>query len=91
MTDRDRGFIATAAVNPISYVEWIPGAHWFVYVMGFRTGALMKGEASCYYRSVTGQGRMFSSLEDAVSELTRIANWIVVANAELTNKSGVYA
>ena len=82
--------IATPAVKPLSFVEWVRD-HYFVYIAGIRTGALMVGEATAFYRSVDGGGKMFASVTDAVGELERLANWIVVANAEFCNKQAVYA
>lgn len=90
MTDHSRGFVATPSLRPLSWVEWMPG-HYFVYICGFRTGALMIGSESCFYRSVDGGGKMFPSVHEAVSTLERLANWIVAANAEMTNKKAVYA
>lgn len=91
MTDFDRGFIATPAVKPLSFVEWDAKEMWLVYICGFRTGTLFAGEATAFYRSVDGGEKMFASLADAITELERIANWIVVANAEFCNKQAVYA
>lgn len=90
MTDTARGFVATAACKPLSWVMWETD-HYFVYVLGIRTGALIIGEASCFYRSVDGGGKMFATVQDAVSQLERLATWIKVANAEFCNKETVYA
>lgn len=90
VTDADRGFVSTRAVNPLSWVLWTDD-HYFVYIAGIRTGALMIGKETAYYRSVTGNGKMFASVADAVGELERIANWIVVANAEFCRRDSVYA
>lgn len=90
MTDFDRGFVATAACKPLSWVMW-ERDHYFVYIAGFRTGALMIGEASCFYRSVDGGGKMFATVRDAVSQLERLATWIMVANAEFCLREVVYA
>lgn len=91
MTDADRGFVATAAIKPLSFVEWEHASMWFVYISGFRTGTLFAGEATAFYRSVDGGEKLFASLTDAIGELERIANWITVANAEFCNKAPVYA
>lgn len=90
MTDTARGFVATAAITPLSFVEW-ERDWWFVYIAGIRSGTLIAGEVTAMYRSAMGGERMFASLADAVTELERIANWIVVANAEVCNKGCVYA
>ena len=90
MTDFDRGWVATPSLKPLSWVLWEEG-HYFVYVCGIRTGALIVGAESCFYRSVDGGGRMFPSVRVAVETLERLATWIAVANAEMTNKDGVYA
>ena len=90
VTDHDRGFVATAACKPLSWVLWETD-HYFVYVAGIRTGALIIGAASCFYRSVDGGGKMFATVQDAVSQLERLATWIVVANAEFCRREAVYA
>lgn len=89
MTDHDRGFVATAAIKPISWVLWETG-HYFVYILGFRTGALLIGQETAFYRSIEGGGKMFASVHDAVSQLERLANWIAVANAEICAREEVF-
>lgn len=90
VTDADRGFVATAAITPLSFVEW-ERDWWFVYIAGVRSGSLIAGQVTAMYRSLSGGSRMFASLGEAVAELERIAEWIVVANAEVCNKTAVYS
>lgn len=91
MTDADRGFVATAAIRPLSFVEWEHASMWLVYICGFRTGTLFAGEETAFYRSIDGGEKLFSSLADAITELERISNWIIVANAEFCRRDAVYA
>jgi hypothetical protein len=91
VTDFDRGFISSAAVKPLSFVTWDADEMWLVYIAGIRTGSLWAGKETAYYRSVTGEGKMFATLHEAIGELERLANWIVVANAEFCRRDSVYA
>lgn len=90
MTDLDRGFVATAAIKPLYFLEW-ERDFYFVYIMGFRTGTLIAGSESAMYRSAAGGYRLFPSVHEAVATLERLADWVAVADAEMTNKQGVYA
>ena len=90
MTDHSRGFVATAAIPPLYFLEW-ERDFYFVYIMGFRTGTLIAGSESAMYRSAAGGHRLFSSVHEAVTALERLAEWVAVADAELVNKAAVYA
>jgi len=72
VTPFDEGWIATPTVNPISWVEWANDM-WLVYYWGFRVGSVIVGKESAFFRSVTGNGRLYPNLTDLVMMLDRVA------------------
>lgn len=72
MTDFDRGWVTTPTANPISWVLW-QADFYFVYYWGFRVGSVIIGAESAFFRSVTGQGRMFGTLTELIMMLDRVA------------------